>query len=80
MITAIIVGIVFLFLISAIALLAIGGWVFKDEKLENAREEIKRLEYENNRLRSIIKRQNRRSNIDVANDYNKELNKDEGHS
>jgi hypothetical protein len=72
MITAIIVGIVFLFLISAIALLAIGGWVLKDEKLENAREEIKRLEFEIKELNATILRLNRYINVKTADEYAKE--------
>ena len=66
-------------MICVIALIAMVGWISEGAKLDAAREEIKRLEYENNCLHSIIKRQNRRSNIDVANDYYKE-NKDEGNS
>lgn len=67
-------------MICVIALIAMVGWISEGAKLDAAREEIKRLEYEKNCLHSIIKRQNRRSNIDVANDYYKELNKDEGNS
>lgn len=67
-------------IICVIALIAMVGWISEGAKLDAAREEIKRLEYEKECLHGIINRRNRRSNIDVANDYNKELNKDETHS
>ena len=67
-------------MICVIALIAMIGWVAEGAKLDAAREEIKRLEYEKDCLHGIINRRNKRSNIDVANDYNKELQKDETHS
>ena len=67
-------------IICVITLIAMVGWISEGAKLDAAREEIKRLEYEKECLHGIINRSKRRSNIDVANDYNKELNKDEGHS
>ena len=66
-------------IICVIILIAMVGWISEGAKLDAAREEIKRLEYENRCLHGIINRRNRRSNIDVANDYYKE-NKDEGNS
>ena len=47
---------------------------------KKSREEIKRLEFENRELRLALRRKNRKSNIDVADDYYKELYKDEGNS
>lgn len=67
-------------IICVIILIAMVGWISEGAKLDAAREEIKRLEYEKECLHGIINRRNRRSNIDVANDYNKELQKDETHS
>lgn len=67
-------------IICVITLIAMVGWISEGAKLDAAREDIKRLEYEKNCLHNIIKHQNRRNNIDVANDYYKELNKDEENS
>ena len=66
-------------IICVITLIAMVGWISEGAKLDAAREEIKRLEYEKECLHGIINRSKRKSNIDVANDYNKEIQKDETH-
>jgi hypothetical protein len=70
----------FILLLAVTDFLAIGGWVYESAKREKSEKKVNKLEYDNRKLREALRRNTQRSNIDVANDYNKELNKDEGHS
>lgn len=77
---AYVLWILFFILICVIALIAICGWVYDGGLLEKERSKNEKLMYENERLRNVLRRRNSRSNIEVANDYYKELYKDEGNS
>lgn len=67
-------------MICVIALIAMVGWISEGAKNDSLHKEIQKRDYEIMRQHEIINRFNRRSNIDVANDYYKELYKDEGNS
>ena len=50
-------------------LIGIGGWIREGQKLEKAKEENKRLRYQNSQLKLRIAHRNALDNIKVANEY-----------
>ncbi len=63
------IAVIIFVMICAIALIALGGWVSEGAKLDKARGRVDELTYENERLRNALRRRERRSNIEVANEY-----------